>query len=309
MINEKKKRVLITGCSSGFGLLTAVAAAKEGFDVIATMRNTEKTTHLKDALAQAKVTATIDKLDVMDPRQIDDIAKKYAPIDILINNAGILITGSFIDLTEQETRTIFETNYFGPVALTRAVVPDMIQNQSGLIINVASLAGHIGHMFNSAYSASKHALMGFSKSIRMELKPFDIKVVTVEPGYHRTEIIRTNANQSENFYDQNSPMFQYNRGFLQLMFKEIIPRAGKASDVAEKIITIMTDDNPKNHYLIGKDARFATTLKWLGLLPWLENKAYKKLKQATRREIKRELAKRSARKRKAAGAAAARRPK
>lgn len=307
-INTENKRVLITGCSSGFGLLAAVGAAKAGFDVIATMRNTEKAAHLQNALSQAGVAATIDTLDVTDPGQISEIAAKYAPIDILVNNAGILITGSFLDLTEDEIRRIFETNYFGAVALTRAVAPQMIESEDGLIINIASLAGHVGHMFNSAYSASKHALMGFSKSIRLELKPFNIKVVSVEPGYHRTEIIRSNANQSDNFYDRQSPMFEYNRGFLQLMFKEIIPRAGRASDVSDKIVEIMTIDKPKSHYLIGKDAKIATTLNWLGLMGWLEKKAYKKLVTATRRENRREESKRSSRKRKAAGAVA-RRPR
>jgi len=287
----KNKRVLITGCSSGFGLLTAVGAAKAGYDVIATLRNPAKAEQLGAELQRQNIQATIDILDVTDAAAIENISAKYAPVDILVNNAGILITGSFMDITEDEMRKIFETNYFGAVAMARAVVPQMIQTGSGLIINVASLAGRVGHMFNAAYSASKHALIGFSRSIRLELRPFNIKVVSVEPGYHKTEIIRANANQSDNFYDRNSPMFDYNRGFLRVMLDEIIPRAGEAQVVADKIVAIMADEKPKRHYIIGKDAGFATIAQWLGLMQPLENKAYRKLLSATRREKKRADAK------------------
>jgi short-subunit dehydrogenase len=292
---QKNKKVLITGCSSGFGLLTAVNAAKAGFDVIATMRNMDKSHYLNEALDQVGAEAVIEHLDVTDNQDITEIVEKYSPIDILINNAGILIMGSCIDITEAEMRQIFETNYFGPVSLTRAVIPQMIENNAGLIINVASLAGLVGHIFNATYSATKHALIGFSRSIRLELKPYNIKVVSVEPGYHKTEIIRSNANLSENFYDRKSPMFQYNRGFLRLMFDEILPRAGYAETVVDKIIHIMQTENPKPHYIIGKDAKFATTAQWLGLMKPLENKVYRKLLTATRRENKRVEAKKAKR--------------
>ncbi|MCD6393485.1 MAG: SDR family oxidoreductase [Planctomycetes bacterium] len=294
---KKKKRVLITGCSSGFGLLTAVEAARAGYDVVATMRNLGKADYLRQALDQAGATATIERLDVTDRSSIEAVAEKYRSVDILVNNAGILTMGSFLDITEDEMRTIFETNYFGVVALTRAVVGGgMIENGSGLVINIASLAGLIGHIFNAAYCASKHALVGFSKSIRQELKPFNINVVSVEPGYHKTEIIRANANVSENFYDQDSPMLQYNRGFLRLMRDEIIPRAGEAQDVVKTIMKIMAADKPKAHYVIGKDARLATTMQWLGLNGVLEKKIHTKLLSATRRENRRAEARKTKRK-------------
>jgi NAD(P)-dependent dehydrogenase (short-subunit alcohol dehydrogenase family) len=296
--NTRQKRVLITGCSSGFGLYTAVEAAKAGFDVIATMRNLAKRDALDTALAQAGVTATVDRLDVTEPASITEITEKYKPIDILINNAGILIAGSILTLTDAEMRQVFETNYFGAVDLIRKVAPQMIESGGGRIINIASLAGLIGHMFNASYSASKHAMVGLSKSIRTELKPFNIKVVSIEPGYHKTEIIRANANVSENFYDSSSVMCDYNKGFLRLMLDEIIPRAGESSDVVKKIIEAIQTDNPKSHYVIGKDAWFVMLIKRLGLIGLLEKKVYRKLSTATRREKKRTDAKRNARKRK-----------
>jgi NAD(P)-dependent dehydrogenase (short-subunit alcohol dehydrogenase family) len=298
MSENRKKRVLITGCSSGFGLSTAVSAARAGYDVVATMRNLDKAHYLEDALKNARATASIDRLDVTSPDDISQIALKYAPIDILVNNAGILIMGSFLDITEEETRRVIETNYFGAVALTRAIVPQMIEAGSGRIINIASLAGLVGHIFNAAYSAGKHALVGFSRSIRLELKPFNIDVVSVEPGYHKTEIIRANANVSENFYDRNSPMFQYNRGFLRLMRDEIIPRAADPDAVVKHIVDIMGAKHPKPHYVIGKDAFFTTTAAWLGLTSLLEKKVCNKLLSATRRENRRADAKRSKRKNK-----------
>lgn len=284
----KKKRVLITGCSSGFGLLTAVGAAKAGFEVIATMRNLQKSDRLKQALKKAKVGATIDELDVTKPEAIDRIAAKYSPVDILVNNAGILMGGSFLTLTDAEARSVFETDYFGAVAMTKAMAPAMMERKEGMIINVASLAGRAGHMFNSSYGAAKHALVGFSRSIRLELRPFNIKVVSVEPGYHRTEVIRNNANLSENFYDKNSPMFDWNRGFLQLMFKEVIPRAANPKRVADKIVKIMRTARPRKHYIIGTDAMLATTAKWLGLGGLVEDIVYKKLKIEAKRKRKRD---------------------
>jgi NAD(P)-dependent dehydrogenase (short-subunit alcohol dehydrogenase family) len=296
--DTRQKRVLITGCSSGFGLYTAVEAAKAGYDVIATMRNMAKRDALDTALAQAGVSATIDKLDVTDPDSTSEIAEKYKPIDILVNNAGILIAGSILTLTDAEMRQVFETNYFGAVDLIRKIAPQMIESGGGRIINIASLAGLIGHMFNATYSASKHAMVGLSKSIRAELKPFNIKVVSIEPGYHKTEIIRANANLSENFYDPTSVMCDYNKGFLRLMLDEIVPRAGESSDVVKKIIEAMQTENPKSHYVIGKDAWLVMLVKRFGLFGLLEKKAYRKLSTATRREKKRADEKRNARKKK-----------
>jgi NAD(P)-dependent dehydrogenase (short-subunit alcohol dehydrogenase family) len=282
-----KKRVLITGCSSGFGLLTAVSAAKAGFDVVATMRNLNKAKDLRDALEAAKLKAEIAQLDVTKPDTIKTTVDKYGPFDILVNNAGILIGGSFIDTTIPEMRKVLDTDYFGAIELTRAVVPDMIKKRQGLIINVASLAGRVGHMFNATYSAAKHAIIGFSKSTRLELRPFNIRVVSVEPGYFKTEIIGKNAYLSENFYNRNSPMFELNRGFLRLMMKEIIPRAGDPQIVADKIVKIMRTARPKNHYIIGKDAWLAVICQWLGLSSLLEKIAYNKLLRNTQKEIKR----------------------
>lgn len=298
---NKYKKVLVTGCSSGFGFLTAVGAAKLGYEVIATMRNLDKAEPLKKALAEAHVSADIEELDVTSLESIAALVEKVGSVDILINNAGILITGSFLDITDAEMRRVFETDYFGAVNLTRAVAKGMIERKSGRIINIASLAGLIGHPFNAAYSASKHALVGFTKSIRAELAPFGIDVVSIEPGYHKTEIIRTNANQSENFYDRSSPMFQWNRGFLKSFMDEIIPRAGRPEVVVDTILAVLSAEKPKPHTVIGMDAKFAMVLRWLGLFGWLERKIIRKIRRSAKLENKREAEKKDRRKKKREG--------
>ena len=173
------KKILITGCSSGLGLLTAVGAAKLGYETIATMRNLKKSQPLQNALDAENLSARIEELDVTSPESITQLIEKIEPVDVLVNNAGILITGSFLDQTDEEMRRIFETNYFGVVNMTKAFTPGMIEQNSGRIINIASLAGLVGHPFNAAYAASKHALVGFTKSIRVELAPFGIDVISV----------------------------------------------------------------------------------------------------------------------------------
>ena len=282
--SNRPKRVLITGCSSGFGLLTAVGTAKAGCQVIATLRNPNKDKPLRSALENAGLSATIDILDTTSPDSVAKIAEKYDPVDILVNNAGILIAGSFLDQTDAEARLIFETNYFGPLNLTKALAPSMIKRRSGRIINIASLAGLVGHPFNAAYAASKHALIGFSRSIRVELAPFNIDVISIEPGYHRTEIIRNNANLSENFYNPQSPMSEYNKAFLRAMFKYILPRAGDPDKVADKIIRIMQLPKPKSHYRIGSDARFALAAQWLGLTGLVERKVIRVIRRCRKTE-------------------------
>lgn len=295
------RHVLITGCSSGFGLFTAIDAAQAGFAVTATMRNLNKKHPLQAAIESHNLNIDIQNLDVTNPDAIDSLVNRIKPVDILVNNAGILITGSFLDQTDEEMRKIFETNYFGAVNLTRAVTPSMIERKSGRIINIASLAGRVGHPFNAAYAASKHAMIGFSRSIRVELAPFGVQVISVEPGYHRTEIIGTNAYQSENFYDRSSPMFSLNRGFLRTMFYEILPRAGDPQAVADVILKAITAEKPKHHYIVGKDARLATTLQWLGLGPWLSRKVMRIIKRNARLENQREAEKKARRKQKRGG--------
>ncbi|MBP8912664.1 MAG: SDR family oxidoreductase [Phycisphaerae bacterium] len=278
----ERRRVLITGCSSGFGLLTAVEAARSGFEVIATLRDPARGDALRQALDAGGLDATIDTLDVTDPESIRRIAARYEPIDVLVNNAGILINGSFADLSEREVRDMFETNCFGAMALTRAVVGPMIQRRRGRIINVASLAGSVGYPYCSAYAASKAALIAFSQSIRVELAPFGIDVVSVEPGFHKTKLIGVAGRMAERFDDPNSPWAEYNRSYLQALDGDVLRWAGSPEKAAGRIVRLMSVRRPKARYIVGADARLAMLCRWLGLAGLMERLFIYRIERARR---------------------------
>lgn len=282
-VQTERRRVLITGCSSGFGLLTAVQAAGSGFDVVATVRNPVRADALRRALDARGLDAKIDTLDVTDSEHIRRIADRYEPIDVLVNNAGILINGSFADLSERELRDVFETNYFGAVALTRAVAGPMLRRRRGRIINVASLAGSVGYPYCSAYAASKAALIAFTQSIRVELAPFGIDVVSVEPGFHKTQIIGSNARPADRFDDPDSPLASYGRSSLRALAGDLLPWAGSPEKVARRIVRLMSVRRPRTRYVLGTDARLAAAFRWLGLAGAMERLFIRRIERAHRR--------------------------
>lgn len=281
---SEQHRVLITGCSSGFGLLTAVRAARAGFEVVATLRDLARADALKQAIAVAGVKVTIETLDVTEADHVRRIAQTYEPLDVLVNNAGILINGSFLDLSEREVRSVLETNYFGAVALTRAVAGSMIERRRGRIINVASLAGSVGYPYCSAYAASKAALIAFSQSIRVELAPFGIDVVSVEPGFHRTPIIASKARLAEHFHEPDRPLAEYNQGYLRALTNDLLPWAGTPEKVADRLIHLMSVRRPKARYIMGADARLAALCRWLGLAGLMERFLIRRIERARRQE-------------------------
>ena len=205
------KAVLITGCSSGFGLKAAARLASKGFKVIATMRNLNKKGALLEEVRERGGEVDLYQLDVTDKNSIKsaikEIAAKYGIIDVLVNNAGFGLSGFFEDMTDQEIREQFETNFFGVLNVTREVIPLMRQHKRGKIINISSVAGFSASACLGAYNASKWALEGFSESLRAELKFFGIKVLLIEPGAYKTKIFYENAHLAENFHNEQSPYY------------------------------------------------------------------------------------------------------
>lgn len=177
---DKNSVVLISGCSSGIGLSLAREFASRGCRVFATARKPEVIEHLK------KEKIDTGALDVTDQKSIDacvaDVLDKAGRIDVLVNNAGYALIGPMIDLSIDDLRCEFETNVIGLVALTKAVAPQMIERKSGLIVNIASVSGICATPFAGAYCATKAAVNLLSVSMRIELAPFGISVVTVQPG-------------------------------------------------------------------------------------------------------------------------------
>src|SRR5579864_6548915 len=206
-----EKIALITGASSGFGLLTSVELAKAGFRVVATMRDLGRRERLEQAIAAAGVGAKLDisALDVtkFDAIQafVEAVVRDYGHLDVLVNNAGFAVAGFAEDIKLDELRLQFETNFFGAVAMTKAVLPTMRRQGCGHIIQVSSIAGLHGAITTSSYSASKHALEGWSESLRLEVNSLGIKVVVVEPGAFQTDIWTRGAVMGEEATKPTSP--------------------------------------------------------------------------------------------------------
>lgn len=173
---------LITGCSSGIGLASAVEFARQGCDVVATMRDLDRSQPLRDALAAAGVSAEICALDVSDGASVDALAARLGAVDVVVSNAGIGIDGSTEELTIDDFRRSFETNVLGSVRLLHAVLPTWRERGSGRFIAVSSVAGAVGQPFNDAYCMSKFALEGLLESLHPVIAQFGIHVSLVEPG-------------------------------------------------------------------------------------------------------------------------------
>jgi len=263
------KSALITGSSSGFGLLTSIELAKAGFRVVATMRDLGRRERLDQAAAAAGVASQLDirALDVTDfdalPAFVDSIVRDDGRLDVLVNNAGFAVAGFAEDIKLEELRQQFETNFFGAVALTKAALPTMRRQRSGHIIMVSSIAGLHGSATVSSYSASKHALEGWSESLRLEINALGIKVVLVEPGAFQTEIWTRGAIMGENSTKETSPNIQ--RSLRMRDRVQALPKRDPI-EVARLIATIAQDPNPKLRYLVGRDAKIQLALK--RILPW-----------------------------------------
>jgi NAD(P)-dependent dehydrogenase (short-subunit alcohol dehydrogenase family) len=268
-IRMAEKIALVTGASSGFGLLTSIELAKAGFRVVATMRDLGRGGRLEQAIAAAGTGAMVDirALDVtkFDAIQgsVDAVVRDYGRLDVLVNNAGFAVSGFAEDIKLEELRLQFETNFFGVVAMTKAALPTMRQQRSGHIIQVSSISGLHGAVTVSSYSASKHALEGWSESLRMEVSSLGIKVVLVEPGAFQTEIWTRGAVMGDEVKKQTSPNLQ--RSLRMREFIQKIPKADPIA-VARTIVAVAQNPNPRLRYLVGRDAKIQLAMK--RILPW-----------------------------------------
>lgn len=268
-IRMAEKIALVTGASSGFGLLTSVELAKAGFRVVATMRDLTRRDRLDEAVDAAGMAAKIEvrALDVTRfetiPGFVDGVVRDYGRLDVLVNNAGFVVAGFAEDINLEELRLQFETNFFGAVAMTKAAVPVMRRQRSGHIIQISSIMGLHGSVTVSSYSASKHALEGWSESLRMELNTLGIKVVLIEPGAFQTGIWTRGAMMGEQATKETSPNIQ--RSIRMRSRFEKLPKADPIA-VARAIVAIAQNPNPKLRYVVGRDAKIQLAMK--RLLPW-----------------------------------------
>lgn len=274
-----RKIAIVTGTSSGFGMLCAVELAKAGFEVISTVRSLDKAENLLRLAEEQGVSdfiqlQTLDVTSEESVRYFADYLSKFSRLDVLVNNAGFALGGFCEELSVDEYRLQFETNVFGVIAVTQAVLPIMRKNRTGRIINMSSISGKFGFPGLSPYTASKHALEGLSESLRLELNPFGIDVVLVEPGSYQTNIWSSIDNTTVN---SDSPYHFY----MERLLNEI--ESGKAGhgnplDVARLVAQIAAQQKtPKLRYPIGKGIKLSLFMK--SILPWrlLEKAVLKKL--------------------------------
>jgi len=251
------KVAVVTGSSSGIGYETSLLLARNQFATYASMRNLKKSDELLKIAAKERIPLKVIQLDVNDDRSvnnaIDTIVKENGRIDVLVNNAGFDLFGSLEELTIEEIKGQFETNFSGVVRAIKTVIPTMRKQGNGTIINVSSLGGRIGLVpFLTAYHSSKFAVEGFTESLRQELAQFNIDVILIEPGAIRSNFIN-NGKTAKNYNPENSPyastIQKVFEGFQSIMADSSHPR-----DVAEVILKVVNTSSPNVRYSVGKDA-------------------------------------------------------
>lgn len=265
-----KKITIITGASSGFGLLTALELAKKDYLVIATMRNLEKQVNLLSQAAKLHLQQNIkvQQLDVTDQSSIHSFQlflKEINRVDLLINNAGYANGGFIEEIPVEDYRKQFETNLFGAISITQLVLPYMRKQKSGKIINISSISGQVGFPGLSPYVSSKYALEGWSESLRLEVKPFGIDVALLEPGSYNTNIWEVGKQLAENQSDTTSPYKEY-MDKIQKHINNGNDTLGNPMDVANKIVEIAEARRTTLRYPIGKGVKFMILAK--KILPW-----------------------------------------
>lgn len=270
------KVAVVTGSSTGIGYETSLTLARNGFLTYATMRNLNKSENMKMVATKENLPIRIKQLDVTDDisvtNAVQEVSSEAGRIDVLVNNAGYGLNGAFEDLAMDEIKAQYETNVFGLIRMTQAVLPIMRRQKSGTIVNISSGAGRFGFPIGSAYVSTKFAVEGLSESMSYELEPFGIKVAIVEPG-----VIRTNfadglvvAKKSK---DPSSP-------YSQLMqkaangFEKMMKNASSPDLVANVVLNAVRNEKPSLRYLAGNDVE-----EWLGKRNMADEESYKMMKQ------------------------------
>ena len=249
------KVALVTGCSSGIGFETALALARENYHTYASMRDTKKGSKIQEIAKKENLAITVIALDVDKPESIKDVIKQIISekkrIDVLVNNAGYGFFGCLEDLTIDELKAQFETNFFAVARLIQEVAPIMRAQNSGTIVNVSSVAGKIGFPGSPAYISSKFALEGLSECLRYELSPFGVNTIIIEPG-----VIKTNFFGSMKMPKNVKPESPYVDITNKVVagVKMMAEMGTPPSEVADVIIKAIKDKNPLPRYPVGNDA-------------------------------------------------------
>ena len=250
-----EKVALVTGSSSGIGFETSLALARNGFHTFATMRDLGKDEKIKQIIEKEDLSIEILELDVDSEesvnRAIKTVSEKKGRIDVLVNNAGYGMWGTVEDVSIDEFKKQFETNFFSIIRLIQKVAPIMRKQSSGNIVNISSVAGRIGFPVSPAYISSKFALEGLSESLRFELMPFGINVIIIEPG-----VIKTNFFDSMKLSEKSQQDSTYKEITNKVIsgVKMMAEMGTHPKEVADVVIKTLGEEKPLPRYVIGNDA-------------------------------------------------------
>ena len=262
-MTDNKKVALVTGSSRGIGFVTSITLARNDFLTYASMRNLDKEKEIRLVVDKENIPLKTLQLDVTDSTSVNNAIKSIMDetgrIDVLVNNAGYGLVGAFEELSIEEIKQQFETNFFGVIRVTQAVLPIMREQKSGIIVNISSGAGRFGYPNGSAYVSTKFALEGLSESMAYEIEPLGVRVVLVEPGFVRTNFSNVVAKRSQ------SPSSQYSKMTEKMAesFDQMKLNSSPPELVANVVLEAVTSKNPDLRYLAGKDVE-----------QWMEQKKY-----------------------------------
>jgi NAD(P)-dependent dehydrogenase (short-subunit alcohol dehydrogenase family) len=265
--DSAQKAVLITGATDGLGKALALLLAERGYRVFAAGRSAEKLAQLDAAAREEKVPLESVALDVCSDdsvkRGVEHVLARAGAIDVLVNNAGVNYTAAVEDLSMEAWRAQFETNFFGVLRVTRAVLPQMRERRSGRILMMSSISGLVTAPTQGAYSSSKHALEALSNALRMELYPFRIPVVLIEPGYIVTGIGQAAAELSKPYVEKDGPYASlYARFFISVNAARTRSKT-TPEDCARVMLHAIETPRPKPRYGVTSLYHFMKWSKWL----------------------------------------------
>jgi NAD(P)-dependent dehydrogenase (short-subunit alcohol dehydrogenase family) len=264
---------LITGAGRGLGVDIANAAMAAGHKVVATGRNTDRVAKALGKTANLLVV----KLDITKPADAESAVKaavdRFGRIDVLVNNAANFYAGFFEELTPEQMERQLSTSLVGPMNVTRAVLPALRKQRSGLIITISSTAGLIGFEFGTAYAASKFGLEGWMQSLQAEIEPFGINTITVNPGFFRTELL---TKESTNFAEGTIEDYNERRAKQMDFWKGYNgQQSGDPAKLAQALITISSQEKPPRRFIAGADA--VGTAEQVAATLLQQTNAYRKL--------------------------------
>lgn len=250
---SQEKVALVTAVSSGIGRAIAGLLPRYGFQVFGTTRgNAEAKRALKNM--------ELIRVDVRDEDSVRSCVRtvldRAGRIDALVNNAGYALIGSLEETSMEEAKQLFETNFFGVLRMTQAVLPFMREQQSGRIVNIGSVVGFVPAPYQGIYCASKHALEGYSESLDHEVRQFGVRVSVIEPGFTRTNIA-----QNSQLAGRPLEPYAHDRTRVLNATPENIANGGTPLGVAEVVLKALTSQSPRPRYPVGREAKLVSRLR------------------------------------------------